>query len=203
MMRPTTAGDIEFERFFRTSYARAFGVALRILADPAEAEDAAAEAFSRALLRWRHVGPLEYREAWVLRVTANVAIDIVRRRRNRPADHAAVVFDEPQAEAIERLSLLAALGRLPQRQRDVLVLRYFGDLSDDDIARCLDMANGTVKTHLARGLRHLRQKFDRDGEGGAGCPRRLFVSRSGPARSTRCWPTSTGGRHAPVGADRR
>lgn len=162
-MRPTRAGDAEFERFFRSSYQRAFGVALRILGSPSEAEDAAAEAFSRALVRWRRVGTLDYREAWVLRVTANVAIDTVRRRRNPSESDRALAVDEPQAEAVERLSLLSALDRLPARQRDVLVLRYFGDLSDDDIARCLALANGTVKAHLSRGLGHLRRKLDLDG----------------------------------------
>lgn len=164
-MRSTKAGDVEFERFFRSSYARAFGVALRLLGNPTEAEDAAAEAFSRALLRWRHVAALDYREAWVVRVTANVAIDTARRRRlpttaGRPTD----VVDEPQAETVDRLALLGALHDLPARQRDVLVLRYFGDLSDDDIARCLSMANGTVKAHLSRGLHHLRRRFDVDGK---------------------------------------
>lgn len=163
-MRSTQAGDVEFERFFRSSYARAFGVALRVLGNPTEAEDAAAEAFSRALLRWRHVGTLDYREAWVLRVTANVAIDTVRRRRPQSSGQAADLMDEPQAEAVDRLALLGALHGLPPRQRDVLVLRYFGDLSDDDIARCLSMANGTVKAHLSRGLQHLRRRFDVDGK---------------------------------------
>jgi RNA polymerase sigma-70 factor (ECF subfamily) len=164
MMRSTKAGDVEFERFFRSSYARAFGVALRVLGNPTEAEDAAAEAFSRALVRWRRVRTLDYREAWVLRVAANVAIDTVRRRRGQAPGRATDVIDEPQAETVERLALLGALHGLPARQRDVLVLRYFGDLSDEDIGRCLSMANGTVKAHLSRGLQHLRRRFDVDGK---------------------------------------
>lgn len=165
MGRAATA-DAAFEEFFRANYSRAFGVAVRMLGNSAEAEDAAAEAFSRALLRWRRVGTLDYRDAWVLRVTANVAIDMLRRRRPLPRPDAAV--RDAQADSVERLSLLRELETLPERQRDVLLLRYFGDLSDDDIARCLTMAQGTVKSHVHRGLSRLRRRFgvDLDGEAG-------------------------------------
>lgn len=63
------------------STSRARQVAYRILGDRSEAEDAAAEAFTRALVTWRKVGALAFRDAWVLRVTANVAVDWRRRRR--------------------------------------------------------------------------------------------------------------------------
>lgn len=149
--------DAEFEEFFRSNYPKAYGVAVRMLGNPAEAEDAAAEAFSRTLVRWRNVAPLPYRDAWVLRVTANIAIDVIRRRRNLP-DRPAPVAD-PQGDAVERMWLLGALDKLPNRQREVLVLRYFGDLADDDIARCLSMASGTVKSHVHRGLTRLRERF--------------------------------------------
>lgn len=156
-MRATRSADAEFEEFFRSNYQRAFGVAMRMLGSTAEAEDAAAEAFSRALVRWRNVGPLAYRDAWVLRVTANVAIDMLRRRRTMP-DRPTTVQDM-QGDTVERMWLLGALDKLPDRQREVLVLRYFGDLSDDDIARCLSMASGTVKSHVHRGLSRLRRRF--------------------------------------------
>src|SRR5947209_14839205 len=74
----------DFDGAFRDLFHPAFGVAYRILGNVADAEDAAAEALARALLRWRKVGPLPYRDAWVMRVAANVAIDTVRRRRTVP-----------------------------------------------------------------------------------------------------------------------
>lgn len=70
-----------FEVMFTDLYPRARQVAYRILGDRSEAEDAAAEAFTRALVTWRKVGALAFRDAWVLRVTANVAVDWRRRRR--------------------------------------------------------------------------------------------------------------------------
>lgn len=159
-MGKAATADVEFEEFFRSNYARAFSVAIRMLGNGAEAEDAVAEAFARTLVRWRRVGGLDYRDAWVLRVTANVAIDMLRRRRHLPAPVTAT--RDAQADSVERLSLLTELEMLPERQRDVLLLRYFGDLSDDDIARCLTMAHGTVKSHVHRGLCRLRQRFGVD-----------------------------------------
>ena len=159
---PTGPRNEEFERWFRSLYPRAYGIALRIVETPAEAEDAAAEAFSRALLRWRRVADLDYRDAWLLRVTANVAIDIVRRRRRVPV--VSSVAEAPASDPEDRLYLLGALATLPPRQRDVLVLRYFVDLTDEDIARCLSMAGGTVKAHVHRGLVRLRHRFAVNGE---------------------------------------
>jgi RNA polymerase sigma-70 factor (ECF subfamily) len=163
-MGNAATADVAFEEFFRSNYARAFGIAVRMLGNAAEAEDAAAEAFSRALVRWRRVGTLDYRDAWVLRVTANVAIDVLRRRRGLPEGQATV--QDAHADTVERLSLMRELESLPERQRDVLLLRYFGDLTDDDIARCLTMAHGTVKSHVHRGLSRLRRRFGVDGSVG-------------------------------------
>ena len=159
-MGKAPTADAAFEEFFRSNYSRAFGVAVRMLGNSAEAEDAAAEAFSRALVRWRRIGGLDYRDAWVLRVTANVSIDMLRRRRRLPSPEPSM--RDAQADTVERLSLLHELDTLPERQREVLLLRYFGDLADEDIARCLTMAQGTVKSHVHRGLTRLRHRFGVD-----------------------------------------
>ncbi|MBV9041360.1 MAG: hypothetical protein JOZ68_10160, partial [Acidimicrobiia bacterium] len=74
----TEASD--FDECFRALYPRARSVAYRILGSRPAAEDAAAEAFTRALVAWRRVRSLPYRDAWILRVSANVAIDVRRRR---------------------------------------------------------------------------------------------------------------------------
>ncbi|MDQ3757656.1 MAG: sigma-70 family RNA polymerase sigma factor [Actinomycetota bacterium] len=155
-------GNEEFERWFRSLYPRAYRIALRIVDSSTEAEDAVAEAFSRALLRWRKVGELDYRDAWLLRVTANVAIDVVRRRMRAPVLVAPP--EESESDLSDRIYLLGALTTLPARQRDVLVLRYFADLTDEDIARCLSMASGTVKSHVHRGLVRMRQRLAEAGE---------------------------------------
>lgn len=141
---------------FRELFPMAYRVAWRILGDAAAAEDCAAESLARAFARWGQVQDLPHRDAWVLRVASNLAIDSVRRRVPQ--------IDPPRVTEIEditatRLALAAALRALPQRQRDAVVLRYLQGYSEDEVAQALGIAGGTVKTHLRRGLVSLRTKL--------------------------------------------
>ena len=154
----------EFDRVFRELMPRAKRVAYRILDDLADAEDAAVEALARAAAKWTYLGelPTASRNAWVLRVTSNVAHDELRRRIRRrrwmPADPFADGQD--QLHAIDlRSSMMAHLARLPTRQRQVLILRYIGGLSELEIARSLGVSAGTVKTSASRGLLALRSSM--------------------------------------------
>ena len=79
-MSERQAGDDDFEAVFRDLLPTAIAAAQRILGERAAAEDAAAEAFARAYVAWRRVSALPYRDAWILRVTVNQAIDAARRR---------------------------------------------------------------------------------------------------------------------------
>jgi RNA polymerase sigma-70 factor, ECF subfamily len=148
------------EQTFRAAYVElfpvAFRVAMRLLGDVTAAEDVAAEALARAYARWDRIGELSYRDAWVLRVAANVAIDVARRRRRR-VETVDVAGADPGDVAATRVALEAALRALPARQRDVVVLRYLSDLPEEAVAEALGISAGTVKTHLSRGLTSLRR----------------------------------------------
>jgi RNA polymerase sigma-70 factor (ECF subfamily) len=154
----------ERERSFREVYVElfpmAFRVAVRIVGDVATAEDVAAEALARAFARWDRVSGLPYRDAWVLRVTTNVAIDTVRSRRPLSPVRPPVV--DPSDAAATRLALAAALQALPRRQREVVVLRYLSDWPEATVAASLGITPGSVKTHLHRGLASLRQMLGQD-----------------------------------------
>ena len=153
------ARDERFEALFDTAFHKAQGVARRIVGDPAVAEEVAAEAFARAFARWSRLRDDPGREGWVVRVAANLAIDMTRRRpaylRSRP------VVDLGDDVAVQRVALAAALERLPARQRSVVVLRYLADLSEAETAAALGISAGTVKTHLHRALEQMRQTMDR------------------------------------------
>ena len=144
----------DFAEAFHELYPRARRLAYRILGNPSEAEDAAAEALTRALVAWRRVATLPYREAWVLRVTANVAVDT--RRRRRAADEIGVPAVEDEDATDLRLALAAALAALPRRQREVIALHHLVGLRESDIARVLGVSVGAVKKHGHRGLARLR-----------------------------------------------
>ena len=151
--------DPGFDAAFDELFPRAYRLAYRLLGQVEAAEDVAAEALARAFARWSKIAHLEHREAWVLRVTTNLAIDILRRRP--PAELAAAGApgrsgSETERDVDLRLVLAEALRSLPRRQRQAIVLRYLADLPADEVARVLRISNGSVKVHVHRGLQALR-----------------------------------------------
>jgi RNA polymerase sigma-70 factor (sigma-E family) len=151
-----------FPELFRVAYRAAY----RVTGDAAAAEDAASEALVRAGLRWRRIRDRAL--PWVVRVATNLAIDQARRRaREHPAGRAGDAEGTDAAEGpgdgIEAVQasvdLHRALKALPKRQREVVVLRYFGDLSEREIADELGLAPGSVKSHASRGLAALRARL--------------------------------------------
>ena len=148
--------NAEFERLFRQLLPQARRVAHRILRDETDAEDAAAEAFARAHASWHKVGTLAYREAWILRVTSNIAIDIVRKRRPLmvPADDGG----HEESSALH-VTLVGELRALPRRQREIVALRYLHGFSEAEVATVLRVSPGTVKKTTYRAMAALRARL--------------------------------------------
>jgi RNA polymerase sigma factor (sigma-70 family) len=146
--------DDAFDRLFRLAYRAAF----RVLASREDAEDVAMEALARASARWAALG--RDPDPWVTTVAVNLALDAWR-RRGRAARHDRAERDAPGRPAVPvdaaRVDLVRALGRLPRRQRQVVVLRYVGDLTEDQTAEALGVSVGSVKQHTARAMVRLRR----------------------------------------------
>ena len=145
----TASFDDAYPQLLRQSYRAAY----RVLGRREEAEDISCEALARAWSRWRSISG--HAEPWVVRVTVNLAIDASRRRR---WDSGHVLIDEPveDPQAELRVDLIRAVGELPRRQREVVALRFFGDLSEQATADVLGIEVGTVKSHTSRALAALR-----------------------------------------------
>ncbi|MHB8467127.1 MAG: sigma-70 family RNA polymerase sigma factor [Acidimicrobiales bacterium] len=143
----------EFGEMFERLYPAVRRATGRLLADECAAEDAAMEAFGRALVHWSEIATASYRDAWVVRVAINVAKSVLRRRRLPAVEAGEASFEDGSAT---RIVMVEALRSLSDRQREVLVLRHLGGFSELEIAAALDVAPGTVKTHLKRGLEALR-----------------------------------------------
>jgi len=159
MMRVVERSDEEaaFRETFSALFPSAFRLAYRILGNVAQAEDAAAEALARAFASWRKVWRLPYRDAWVMRVTVNVAVDMLRRPCGPPIPaHSSP--DLADAAAL-RVTLAEALARLPRRQREVVALRYLSGLTEAEVAECLHLSTSTVKVHARRGAAALRRRL--------------------------------------------
>jgi RNA polymerase sigma factor (sigma-70 family) len=154
------AGAVAFADAYPRLFADSYRVAYRLLGDRAEAEDVAAETCARAYSRWRSI--VDYAEPWCVRVAGNQALDVLRARAR-----AARRGQEPRpgrdavADSVDRLDLYAALSQLPRRQREVVVLRYLGDQSEEQTAALLGLSVGSVKTHGSRGIARLREAVER------------------------------------------
>lgn len=154
-------------------------LALRIVRDPGEAEEVVESVFWQA---WQQASRWSAERgspgSWLLAIARSRSLDrlrsLRRRRDEQPAD--ASVFDAVPAvgdpcaelEAAERATrVTAALGTLPDEQREVLELAYFEGLSQTEIAERLSLPLGTVKTRARLALRKLRDRLDALREGNA------------------------------------
>lgn len=166
-----------FEAVVRTHYDRVYRLALRMLGNAADAEDVAQEAFMkvhRSAPRFRGDSSLS---TWIYRITHNVCLDELRRRKRRPliqglpssADDApsgepeddGPTPEEAACAADERDRLRQVLESLPIEFRSVLILREVEDLSYDEIASVLKCPIGTVRSRLARARRLLAERLQR------------------------------------------
>jgi RNA polymerase sigma factor (sigma-70 family) len=123
------------------------------------AEEQLAEAFARAWASWRTVSRHPAPRAWVVQTALNAGMSWWRRRgRELPlAGHDAATPRRPGAGLDS--ALLGALRRVPDRQREVVVLRVFLDLDVETTAAQLGIAPGTVRAHLARAVASLRTEL--------------------------------------------
>lgn len=147
-----------FDDFVATRSPRLLRTAFLFTRDWALAEDLLQTALARAWEAWRRIDGDP--EPYVRRIIVNAYASSWRRRWRGELPRAdlpeAADGGDPHAEIDNRDRLWRALGRLPRKQRAVLVLRYFEDLSEAEIADVLSCSVGTVKSQASRALAKLR-----------------------------------------------
>ena len=153
-------------------YVELYRYALSVLREERVAEDAVQDAFERAFAALGRYPEERLRamrlRPWLYRITLNVARNRLRGRREVPVEEtspAGVAVSDEGRESV--MDVLAALGRLPERQRVAVTLRYLQDLPYAEISRVTGWPEGTAKTLVRRGLARLRKMviFD-DSKGG-------------------------------------
>jgi RNA polymerase sigma-70 factor (sigma-E family) len=149
---------------YRVHAARLRRVAVLLVGDPETAEDVVQDAFVRLHRRWLLLREPEKALAYLRTSVVNGSRSRLRRRRTERAYLAPPADQVPSAEhQVLRTADLRAVGDglrdLPRRQREVLVLRYYLDLSEAEIAGALGISRGSVKSHASRGIAALAARM--------------------------------------------
>jgi RNA polymerase sigma-70 factor (ECF subfamily) len=154
-----------FEALYDSYHRLVYGVALRVLSDPGSAEDVTQAVFMKIwsnpeLFRSGNFG------AWIVRVARNRAFDALRARATRPEDQFPAAM--PAQDALEDIaiaqldaeSVRTAIAQLPEEQRKLIELGFFGGVTHQEMAKATGLPLGTVKTRIRSGLRRLRNALD-------------------------------------------
>lgn len=165
---PVEEPHVQFETYVAGSRQRLFRFAVVLCSDTVLAGDLVTDVLGRAFERWHQVSAARDVHAYVRRMLVNEFVSW-QRRRTRLIPHAAIeqlaerrarrlgdTIPDPGDVHAERANLLAELSQLPARQRAAIVLRYYEDLDDHQIAAILGCRPGTVRSSISRGLAALR-----------------------------------------------
>lgn len=150
---------------FERDYAGLCRLAGFLLSDPQRAEDVVQEAFVRTFSRWGHLRDPDRAGAYLRRAVVNLCRSRLRRRRTEQAgNEAAWRHTEDLAPDLDpsAVVIVEAVRRLPARQREVVVLRYFADLSVGEVARTMGCTEGTVKSQMSKARARLAEAVGTD-----------------------------------------
>lgn len=158
----------EFSAVFYEEYQGLWAVAFAILGDVDLAEETVMETFSTAFSSWGRVRRARNRKAYLRKILLNLCRSRWRRRGIEQRVNALVHRRDEQRQSEEwvsrnsdeRLDVWMAISRLPARQRACIVLRYYGDMTDEQVAETLECSVGTVKSHLFRARKSLEYLLD-------------------------------------------
>jgi RNA polymerase sigma-70 factor (sigma-E family) len=150
----------DFDTFVAASTDSLMRTAYLIVGDLPDAEDLVQETLLKVAGRWHRVRRMEHPLAYARRILVNRALDDAGRRTRRRRELTGEALPDRYEDADESGAhdeLLSALAALPPRQRTAIVLRYFLDLPEAEVAAAMKCSLGTVKSTAARGLARLEQ----------------------------------------------
>ena len=161
------AGDLAFERLYRSSRDDVYAYVASLLRDAPAAEEVTAAAFERAYRKRNRFDPERGEpRAWLFGIARNAALDELRRRGRQaeltaePEDLESLTPDQGAEHSERRLTVSAALERLEPRERELIALKFFAGLENREIARVLGIGESNAGTKLHRAMTKLREACD-------------------------------------------
>jgi RNA polymerase sigma-70 factor (sigma-E family) len=142
-------------------------LALLLVHDLQTAEEVVQDAFEAMHKAWRRLRDSDKALSYLRQTVVNRSRSVLRHRKVVDLHPPKPAPDEPSAEhaalaLIERSAVASALGLLPVRQREAIVLRYYADLSEADIAQAMGISRGAVKSHTARAMASLKSILEQE-----------------------------------------
>ncbi len=162
---PAARRALDAETFVRQEWTAVVGAVTLRTGDPQLAEELAQEAFARAWANWDDVALLDHPVAWVHRVARNLANSHWRRLRTRRRLSSRLQPVAPVRPIdADHLAVRDAIDQLSDRQREIVILRYYAGLDVTATATVLGIAPSTVTTQTARAMQRLRRLLDEETE---------------------------------------
>jgi RNA polymerase sigma-70 factor (sigma-E family) len=159
---PPQEAPLTLEDLYKTHRMRLIRLALLLVDEPATAEDVVQEAFTGLYRNWGNLRDAAAAVGYLRTAVVNGSRSVLRRRKTAREYTPPHVVNARSAESLamltaEHQSVVRALSHLPPRQREVLVLRYYGNLSESEIAEAAGISKGTVKSTASRALEALQK----------------------------------------------
>jgi RNA polymerase sigma-70 factor (sigma-E family) len=152
---------------YTTHYNQLVRLAVMLVHDVQTAEEVVQDAFEAMHLAWRRLRESEKALSYLRQAIVNRSRSVLRHRKVVEMHAPKPAPDEQSAEhaaltLIERSAVTSALRTLPVRQREAVVLRYYGDFSEADIAKAMGISRGAVKSHTARAMAALKSVLEQE-----------------------------------------
>jgi RNA polymerase sigma-70 factor (sigma-E family) len=165
--RVAWSADYAVTELYSLHYKALVRLATLLVRDTPTAEEVVQDAFVAMHDAWQRLRSAENALAYLRQAVVNRSRSVLRHRTVVDRNMQKPPPDMPSAEhgaliQLERSAVVAALRGLPDRQREAIVLRYYGDLSEAEIAAVMNISRGAVKSHTARGMASLRTALERE-----------------------------------------
>jgi RNA polymerase sigma-70 factor (sigma-E family) len=161
------SADLAIIELYSVQYKALVRLAAMLVRDTSTAEEVVQEAFISMHDGWHRLKDAEKALAYLRQAVVNGSRSVLRHRTVVEKHAPKPAPDMPSAEhgamaLLERSAVIAALSHLPERQREAIVLRYYADLSEADIAAAMRISRGAVKSHTARAMASLKAALEQD-----------------------------------------